>query len=321
MTGKGTGKTRRWLRSAFRLSLCLLLLPLVTCTILLFTTTGGSVPAAFRSWKDLGCDSPTATFATSPARFLCMSRCGQFYVTENTRTDPRECKINNWSNGKAILTFAPELGVQNQLVVSKDGSLLAVSCDNGLGPEELHIFQSLTGQLAPSFPRGIGCLAFSPDGKSVVFNLNKSVHVESLGPKAHIKTLQLMESRQVVGVYYDSAGRPKALVFQEDNETAGTELWDVLSGERDWRAKNIQGAWESSFISPRRFMASHVNEAGQNGLYSIETGRLLRAKDLVNMDLPMLSADGRFLAYRTVRQGVLDTIERTSLGIKSDDQV
>ena len=153
----------------------------------------------------------------------------------------------------------------------------------------------------------------SPDGKSVVFSLERKIQIESLSPRAPIKTLELEESRKVAGVYYDSAGRPKALVIQQDDKSAGAELWDVLSGERDWRAENVQEIWESSVTSSQLFLAWRDNDAGQAGFCSLESGRLLETAKLLNMNSPFLSADGRFLAFRSLRPSILGVIVPASL--------
>jgi hypothetical protein len=325
MTAKGTGKNRRRIRGAFRLCCRLLLIPLVTCTVLLFTTTGGSVPAAFWSWDDLGCVSAAVDWSPSTERFLCMSQCGRFYMTEVLSEDEQAAILHyviyDWSNRKAILTLAPDAVLPYSLIVSKDRSLLAVGCYPGFGTAGFYIFQSSTGHLDRSFAQNIQCLQFSPDGKSVVFSLDGKIHFESLGPRAQIKTLELNKSRRVAGVFYDSTGSPKALVFQHDDKSAGAELWDVLSGERGWRAENIQGIWESFFTSPQLFMAWRENDADQAGHYSLENGRLHRTADLMNMECQMMSADSRFLAFRSVRPSILEMVVPASLGDKYYEQM
>ncbi len=312
MPGRAAGFIKRGFHGTARVTLWLVFVALVACTVLLFTTTGGSVPAAFRSWEELGCVDPEVdTQSPNVSAFHCMSDCGQYYMTStwngNTQVPQWNYTVREWTTAKIICHLEQSNMIPNRLIVSTDGSLIAANTSFGLRGDAFLVFDGSNGHVDREFSKDIGRFQFSPDGKTVAFEHGGMVHLNSLHPRTAIKTLTLEKSREVAELFYDSNARPKALVFQRDDQSKGAEVWDILSGRRDWRIdglRAIPGEW-----SPTRFAfpASSPDSARLFMYYSLADGKAVPLATEATQQSPgNFSHDGRFLAYKTDQPSILD---------------
>ncbi|CAN5427679.1 hypothetical protein BH10PLA2_BH10PLA2_02930 [soil metagenome] len=310
MINQSVGRIRRGTGRVVRLSLWMLFISLSACTVLLFSTTGGSVPAAFRSWAELGCVSPESE-STEGSDIVCMSQCGRFYLTAtrigNAKAPEPTYTVCKWADGEPICTLQLHSMQPTKLVVSSDGAFIAINNSQENGSDSYLIFDASDGSMQAAFPRLIDRLNFSPDSKSFVYSKGRMIHVESCSPRTRIRTLALEGERVVAEVYFNSEGKPKALSFQRDDDSQGAEGWDILSGRRDWRVEGLRAI--PLLRAPIHFAFPAIPEASSGSIeyFSLADGNRIPINSEAPQQRPgTFSYDGRFLVYPSFHAASVD---------------
>lgn len=303
-------KKRVRVATPWLLVLSLLLTGLVT--VYLFSATSRPIPRSFTSWQAMGCGAPSIrlnNFNDSEPHFRCLSPCGRVYATVTRHVgEPIEktvdVSVHDWTTKGLLCCIYDQPRNLERISISADKRFLALGCNDG---SRLFDLSSGTAVLLETKPpwNASRMVKISPDSRTMIADLeNGSVAVIDLQSQLVVKSMQL--EPKVVGertwsaasqCLFDQSGRPKLFYF----EPSGIELWDIQTGQRDWR---IQGKRSFRFASTENsnnlFWTVELGESSVT-FRSISDGRVISQRSLPDADWsePCLSTDGHFVVCLT----------------------
>jgi hypothetical protein len=299
----------------------LLFLAVGLFTTALFFTTGRPVRRDFIPVDQLG-----FTFlrmsglqgASGKPGFYSVSSSGRCFITTPPLLVAADheviATIFDTATLQKVGSFPSRLNTLRNFELSPDRQFLIAAKDDGLhvwhlesGKEEVADIEMLWRDHPPSDASLFSATAFAPGSRHVLIYTNKRVVHYDLSACRILGAFQAPAQRNIRTCFFDSLGRPKALMFRLLKEL---EVWDVGSNQMDATLDQseiksrgfLTGEYDSSFEVGAKdsILASAYHDPCFLFIRSLQTGQFLQ-----NYSLPFqwvqplrFSADGRFLIVR-----------------------
>ena len=309
-------------RRMARWSMGLLVLAVGLIAIALFFTTGRPVRRDFIPVDQFGftfsrISGPQG--ANGKPGFFSVSSSGRCFITTPPLLVAADqdviATIFDTTTLQKVGSFPSRLNTLRNFEISPDRQFLIAAKDTGLhvwnlesGKEEVAQIEILWRDHPRSDSSPVAATAFAPGGRQLLIYTDRRVVHYDLSEGRILVAFQAPAQRSIRACFFDSRGRPKALMFRLLKEL---EVWDVTSNQMDATLDQseiksrgfVTGEYDSSFEVGARdsILASAYHDPCFLFIRSLETGRSLQ-----NYSLPFkwcqplrFSPDGRFLIVAT----------------------
>jgi WD40 repeat protein len=308
-------------RRMARWSMGLLLLAVGLFTIALFFTTGRPVRRDFIPVDQLGFTLSRIgglQGASGKPGFYSISSSGRCFITTAPLLVDADqeliATIFDTATLQKVGSFPSRLNTLRNFELSPDRQFLIAAKDTGLhvwhlesGKEEVAQIEMLWRDHPRNDSSLFAATAFAPGSRQLLIYTDKRVVHYDLSEYRILGAFQAPAQRNIRACFFDSRGRPKALMFRLLKEL---EVWDVTSNQMDAtldlseiKSRGfVTGEYDSSFEvgAGDSILASAYHDPCFIFIRSLETGRSLQ-----NYSLPFkwchplrFSPDGRFLIIR-----------------------
>ena len=289
-------------------------------TIALFFTTGKPVRRDFIPIDQFGFTLSRIgglLGANGKPGFFSVSSSGRCYITTKSLLDADHeiiATIFDAATLQKVGSFPNRLNTLRNFEISPDRQFLIAAKDTRLhvwhlesGKEEVAEIEMLWRDQPITDPSLVAAAAFAPGSRQLLIYTNKRVVHYDVSECRILGVFQAPAQRNIRACFFDSRGRPKALMFRLLKEL---EVWDVASNQMDVTLDQseiksrgfLTGEYETSFEvgACDSILASAYHDPCFIFIRSLETGRSLQ-----NYSLPFkwcqplrFSPDGRFLILR-----------------------
>ncbi len=256
-----TGYNRR----IARWSVGLLLLAVGLFTLVLFSTTGKPVRRDFIPVDQFG-----FTFlriagrqgASGKPGFYRVSSSGRCFITTPPLLDAEDHEVIATIFDSATLqkvgSFPSRLNTLRNFELSPDRQFLIAAKENGLhvwhlesGKENVAEIEMLWRDHKPGDPGLFAAAAFAPGSRQVLLYTDKRLVHYDLPQCRILGSFQAPAQQNIRACYFDSRGRPKALMLRLQKEL---EVWDVASNQ-------VDATLDQAEIKSRGFLAGEYQSS------------------------------------------------------------
>jgi WD domain, G-beta repeat/HEAT repeats len=244
---------------------------------------------AVRLW-DPATGKGTATFAGHAHQMTHVAFTDRSTVATAGWGDDGSVRLLDIATGKVNATIQTDGGGVGSLIVSADGTLIAVTGSKSIGEQAVEVFDKGTGKRTAVLSKASHALAFRPDGKVFV-----TIGAEDSGDAL----LWDLQTEKVIATLSGHTELPIAAAFSPDGQTLATggdwtlRIWDLRTGKQSASIRGDSEINSIAFSRDGRWVAA-AEAGGPVRLWDVAEGKaisVLKARGPV-----AVSPDGKLLA-------------------------